>query len=366
MKKALYIVTSMDAGGAETVFMKYYRALDKSRYQLDFCVSADEPGFYDAEIEAMGGMIVHTVKKTEAGPVASFKRLKQIARDGNYCCAIRSSQHSLSSLDLLAMKLGGVPKTIFRSSNTGTVSNSKKEDLLHSLCKPLVKFAATDYAAPSTEAGEYMFGKSGVTGSHFRLMKNALNLEDYAYDVTTRNETRRELGIPDDAFVVGHVGRFNQQKNHLFLIDIFSEIVKRKSGAFLLLVGRGETREAVEKYVVELGLADQVVFAGVRSDVSRLYSAMDTFVFPSLYEGLPNVIVEAQANGLPCVISDTITKEVMVCGNVSCCSLSKDPRDWASAVLEVSRLKHTEEDLSAAGYDVRQEVDEFVTLVYGD
>ena len=96
MKKALYIVTSMDTGGAETVFMKYYRALDKSRYQLDFCVSSDVPGFYDAEIESMGGRIVHTVKKTEAGPVASFKRLMQIARDGGYCCAVRSSQHSLS------------------------------------------------------------------------------------------------------------------------------------------------------------------------------------------------------------------------------------------------------------------------------
>ena len=136
MKKALYIVTSMDTGGAETVFMKYYRALDKSRYQLDFCVSSDVPGFYDAEIESMGGRIVHTVKKTEAGPVASFKRLMQIARDGGYCCAVRSSQHSLSCLDLLAMRFGGVSRTIFRSSNTYSFERKKGDPAAQSFQAP--------------------------------------------------------------------------------------------------------------------------------------------------------------------------------------------------------------------------------------
>ena len=149
---------------------------------------------------------MHTVKKTEAGPVASFKRLMQIARDGGYCCAVRSSQHSLSCLDLLAMRFGGVSRAIFRSSNTGTVSNSKKETLLHNLFKPLVRVAATDFAAPSTEAGVYMFGKAGVSGPRFHLMKNALNLEDYAYDASTRDDVKRELGVSAESYVVGTSG----------------------------------------------------------------------------------------------------------------------------------------------------------------
>lgn len=367
MKKALYIVTSMDTGGAETVFMKYYRALDKSRYQLDFCVSSDVPGFYDAEIESMGGRIVHTVKKTEAGPVASFKRLMQIARDGGYCCAVRSSQHSLSCLDLLAMRFGGVSRTIFRSSNTGTVSNSKKETLLHNLFKPLVRVAATDFAAPSTEAGVYMFGKAGVSGPRFHLMKNALNLEDYAYDASTRDDVKRELRVPAESFVVGHVGRFSEQKNHLFLVDVFAEIARRRPDAVLMLVGKGETRTAVERRVAELGLTDRVVFAGVRSDVRRLYSAMDVFIFPSVYEGLPNVVVEAQANGLPCVISDSITREVGICENVVYKSLGDALDEWADAALSADRIgsNASARDLKGAGYEINSELPGFVRLVFG-
>ena len=367
MKKALYIVTSMDTGGAETVFMKYYRALDKSRYQLDFCVSSDVPGFYDAEIESMGGRIVHTVKKTEAGPVASFKRLMQIARDGGYCCAVRSSQHSLSCLDLLAMRFGGVSRTIFRSSNTGTVSNSKKETLLHNLFKPLVRVAATDFAAPSTEAGVYMFGKAGVSGPRFHLMKNALNLEDYAYDASTRDDVKRELGVPAESYVVGHVGRFSEQKNHLFLVDVFAEIARRRPDAVLILVGKGETRTAVERRVAELGLTDRVVFAGVRSDVRRLYSAMDVFIFPSVYEGLPNVVVEAQANGLPCVISDSITREVGICENVVYKSLGDALDEWADAALSADSIgsSASARDLKGSGYEINSELPGFVRLVFG-
>lgn len=357
----------MDTGGAETVFMKYYRALDRSRYQLDFCVSSDIPGFYDDEIKSLGGNIVHTVKKSKAGPIASFKRLVQIARDGGYCCAIRSSQHSLSCLDLLAMRFAGVPKTIFRSSNTGTVSNTKKEALLHNLFKPLVKIAATDYAAPSTEAGVYMFGESSVSGSRFHLMRNALNLEDYAYDRMVRSDLRFEMGIPEDAFVVGHVGRFNQQKNHLFLLEVFAKIAKRRHDAVLLLVGKGETRRAVEERVARLGLTDRVVFAGVRSDVCRLYSAMDVFVFPSVYEGLPNVIVEAQANGLPCVISDSITREVGICGNVVFIGLDNGLDKWVDNALSAERIRSnvSATDLVASGYEINSEIASFVRLVFG-
>jgi glycosyltransferase involved in cell wall biosynthesis len=366
MKKALYIVTSMDTGGAETVLMKYYRALDKSLYQMDFCVSSDAPGFYDAEIESMGGRIVHTVKKTEAGPIASFERLKQIAREGGYCCAMRSSQHSLSSLDLLAMRAGGVPKTIFRSSNTGTVSGSTKETLLHNLFKPLVKIAATDYAAPSTEAGKYMFGENAVSGPRFHVMKNALNLADFAFDSDARAEIRAEFDISADAFVVGHIGRFNQQKNHFRLIEVFAEIANRKPDAVLLLVGKGERRPEVETYIEELGLSDRVVFAGIRRDANRIYSAMDVFVFPSLYEGLPNVIVEAQANGLPCVISDSITEEVLISKNVVAKNLNECTVEWANVSCSLNRLgtKESSEELKAAGYDIHAAINDFVKLVF--
>lgn len=366
MKKAIYIVTSMDAGGAETVFMKYYRALDKSRYQLDFCVSSDAKGFYDDEIRSLGGGIIHTVKKTEAGPVASFRRLSQIAKEGDYCCAVRSSQHSLSCLDLLAMRFGGIPKTVFRSSNTGTVSNGRKEGLLHSAFKPLVKVAATDYAAPSTEAGMYMFGPRAVKSARFHLLHNALNMDLYSFCQQARDKVRMELGISGSAFVVGHIGRFNQQKNHALLLEVFFEITKVKKDAVLLLAGKGETQLSVEKRAKELGIADKVVFAGVRADAERLYSAMDVFVFPSLYEGLPNVIVEAQANGLPCVISDTITKEVIACQNLAQMPLFARAEQWANKAMALARQENTSASLRKAGFDMEVEMPAFVSLLFGE
>lgn len=368
MKRAIYIVTSMDAGGAETVFMKFYRALDKSRYQLDFCVSSDEPGFYDDEIRGLGGKIVHTVKKSESGLIASYRRLKEIAHEGGYRAAVRSSQHSLSALDLLAMRAGGVPRTVFRSSNTGTVSNSRKETALHRMCRPLVGLAATSYVAPSTEAGLYMFGKSGVSSGKFSILHNAVDLQEFTYREVARRGIRRELGIREDAFVMGHVGRFNQQKNHAFLVDVFAEVVKKRNDAMLLLLGKGELLEDVRRKAEFLGLSDRVVFAGVRRDAAVCYSAMDMLVFPSLYEGLPNVVIEAQANGLPCIISSAITQEVVINGNVVSMPLSAGARSWCDAVFRMSgkRVEDGSSGLRLAGYDVKEELSSFVKLVFGE
>ena len=368
MKRAVYIVTAMDAGGAETIFMKFYRALDKRRYQLDFCVSSDEPGFYDDEIKGLGGNIVHTVKKSERGSVASFRRLKEIAKEGGYCTAVRSSQHSLSALDLLAMRAGGVPRTVFRSSNTGTVSNSRKEAMLHRMFRPLIGLAATSYVAPSTEAGLYMFGESGVRSDRFSILHNAVDLEEFTYREDFRERIRMELGIPEDAFVIGHIGRFNQQKNHAFLLDVFAEVVRRIDSAMLLLLGKGELFEDVRRKTEDLGLSDRVVFAGVRRDASLCYSAMDMFVFPSLYEGLPNVVIEAQANGLPCVISSSITREVVLNENVGFMDLGRGCRDWAREITECSyrRLERKAIHLEERGYDISAELPQFISVVFGD
>lgn len=368
MKRAVYIVTAMDAGGAETVFMKFYRALDKNKYQLDFCVSSDEPGFYDDEIRELGGRIVHTVKKSESGPVASFRRLRDIAREGGYCAAVRSSQHSLSALDLLAMRAGGVPRTVFRSSNTGTVTNSRKEAVLHSMFRPLIRLAATSYVAPSTEAGLYMFGEAGVSSGKFDILHNAVDLQEFDYREDARKKIRRELGIAEDALVVGHVGRFNQQKNHAFLIDVFAEIAGKRDEAVLLLLGKGELLESARQKVEVLGLSDRVKFAGVRSDVALCYSAMDVLAFPSLYEGLPNVVIEAQANGLPCVISNAITQEAVINGNVVSMPLSGGAGSWCEALFRLSgrRAEDGASELRLAGYDIKEELSNFVRLVFGE
>lgn len=357
----------MNAGGAETVFMKYYRKLDKSRYQMDFCVSEDEPGFYDDEIRSLGGRIVHTVKKTK-NPVASWRRLNEIAASGGYCCAVRSTQRSLSAIDLWSMRKGCASiRLVFRSSNTGTTDGDAFNEAMHRIFKPMATAVPDLYLAPSTEAGLYMFGKKAVRSHKFRILHNALDLSEYAFSTEARADIRAELGIPADALVVGHVGRFNQQKNHGFLLDVFAELAKERPSATLLLLGKGELMDEVRSKADALGLGDRVIFGGVRHDASRCYSAMDALLFPSLYEGMPNVVVEAQANGLPCLISDSITPEVAISPNLRVLPLARGVWAWArelSALLG-ERIADPAHAMREAGYDIDQEISNFVDIVFG-
>lgn len=362
------MVGAMNAGGAETVFMKYYRKLDRSRYQIDFCVSDDNPGFYDDEIRSLGGNIVRTVKKTR-NPFDSFKRLEEIARHGRYCCAVRSSQHSLSAIDLAAIRRGcNTTRTVFRSSNTGTTDGDVLNEMAHRIFKPFAIYLPDACIAPSVEAGIYMFGERRVYSSKFQILHNALDLSEYAYSDSARNAIRSELGISSNAVVIGHVGRFNQQKNHRFALEVFAELAKGCPDAVLLLFGKGELFEAIRSRTIELGLAEKVVFGGVRHDVSRCYSAMDALLFPSLYEGMPNVVVEAQANGLPCLISDSITSEVAINSNLRRMPLSEAPDLWARRLCGVlgERLPDPALAMREAGYDIDSEMGTFVEIVFGD
>jgi glycosyltransferase involved in cell wall biosynthesis len=367
MKKAIYIVTAMNAGGAETVFMKFYRKLDRAKYQLDFCVSSDAKGFYDDEIESLGGHVVHTIKKSR-NPFKSYRRLKDIAREGGYCCAVRSTQHSLSAIDLLAMKKGGVPRAVFRSSNTGTTDGDVLNRALHRAFRSLATWIPDLCIAPSTEAGLYMFGARHAKSEEFQILHNAVDLGEFSFSEECRAGVREEFGISSDAPVVGHVGRFNQQKNHGFLLEVFAGLLKERPDAMLLLFGDGERRGDVVMRAKSLGIEDSVIFAGVRPDVNRCYSAMDALLFPSLYEGLPSAVIEAQANGLPCLISDTITPEVVIGGNVRFKSLENPPEDWTIDLdsLLGQRVPDPAPALRSAGYDINEEVHNFIRIVFGE
>ena len=210
-----------------------------------------------------------------------------------------------------------------------------------------------------------MFGKGCVASGKATLVHNAVDLDYFRFDPEDRADCRAELQL-DDRLVVGHVGRFNQQKNHSFLLDVFAEIAQKRPDAVLLLVGKGELEQAVRQKADALGIADKVIFAGVRSDIPRVLSAMDVFVFPSLYEGMPNTVIEAQATGLPCVIADTITPEADVTGLVQYLPLSLEADKWAEAALKAvqTQRKNTHEDFMAQHYNIEGVVQDFVSLVF--
>ncbi len=366
VKRLLCIVGSMNAGGAETFLMKLYRNLDKKKYQMDFAVAVQEKGYYDDEIIAMGGKIFHITPKSQ-GFFKNFSSMVRLVRNEKYKYVLRTSQHSLSALELFAAQLGGAKVRIFRSSNSNTTTGRGKDLMLHKICRFMPRVFANVKIAPSTAAAEFMYGKNCIERKKAFLVHNAIDLNVYKYNSENVDKIRREFNL-EDKFVVGHVGRFNQQKNHKFLLEIFKKIKEKNNNAVLMLVGTGELKNQIDDKIEEMGISDSVIFTGVRSDVPDLLSAMDVFVFPSLYEGMPNVVIEAQATGLPCIIADTITKEADITGLVNYMSLQTSAKEWAEKVgksINTERVD-TKENFIKNGYDIRGVTGEFVKLVFGE
>ncbi|WDL92127.1 glycosyltransferase family 1 protein [Bacillus sp. HNR-4] len=361
-KRLLCIVNTINAGGAETFLMKLYRALDKRKYQMDFYCMSLEKGYYEEEIKKLGGKVYYAVPKSQSW-IKAFFTLKGVVKENKYEYVMRVSQHSLATFDLIAARMGGAQVLVQRSSNSNAASKIGR--VLHDLFRWLPMTIPNVKIAPSTEAAEYTFGKNCVKNGKAILIKNAIPLESFLFNKEKRNKLRKELNL-DGKFVVGHVGRFDTQKNHSYLIDIFSEIVKRNVNSILVLTGKGSLENEIKEKVEKLGLIENVIFTGVRSDIPDIMMAMDVFIFPSLYEGMPNTVIEAQGTGLPCIISDTITREADITENIEYLSINEEPEKWAEKALIYSS-GYERGDVQKAfvkkGYDINCESKKLMELV---
>ena len=360
MKRLLCIVGSMNAGGAETFLMKIYRQLDKDKYQMDFCVAEQSKNFYEDEIKLLGGKMYRITPKSK-NPIKNFNDIRQIVKENNYLYVIRISQNSLSSLELLAAKIGGAKKLIFRSSNTD-VYGKKIEKIIHYLFRPLANSISNVKIAPSKDAGKFMFGRN-----KFTIINNGLNISDYAFSLSDRKKYRKQFGIDDDnRIIIGHVGRFNVQKNHKFLVEIFFEYHKHNENSELWLFGMGEKEKEIKKMVKEFNIQDSVKFMGVKKEINKIYSAMDCFIFPSLFEGMPNTVIEAQTSGLPCLVSKNITSDCNITGDVCFLPLSDNINLWIDSI-HFNNEKRREKQfnyIKKANYDIEDVVKIFVEKVY--
>lgn len=365
MKKLLCIVNTMNSGGAETFLMKVYRKLDRTKYQMDFCINVKEECFYNKEIRELGGKIHIIPSKSEN--VKEFKKqLTEIIKRENYKYVLRITSNALGFMDLKIAKKAGAEICSCRSSNSSD-GTSIIVKILHRLGRIIYGGYVDVKFAPSLLAAEYTFGKNAVKKGEVSSLHNAVDLSVYKFYQEERNKIREELGI-EEKLVVGHVGRFSEQKNHSFLIDVFNEIKKKNDNAILMLVGgNGDLEESVHKKVENLGLEDSVVFIGIRSDIPQCMSAMDVFVMPSFFEGMPNTVIEAQATGLPCVIADTITKEANITGLVQYLPLENSEK-WADVALGAvsEKRKDTKQDFLENKYDIESTVENFVKLVFGE
>ncbi len=314
----------MNGGGVEAVVLNYYRHIDREMVQFDLLVDSDSTDVPRAEVEGLGGRII-TVPPYQKLP-EYLCTLEDLFRYEQWPI-VHSHINVLSVFPLRAAKRAYVPVRIAHSHSTSGRGEPAKNAVKGILRTQANKYP-THRMACSEYAGKWLFGKD----AEFTILYNAIDLSKFAFSASVRAEARRELGLVEGDIALGHVGRFMTQKNHQFLIDVFTEVAKREQRAILLLVGNGELRPAVERLANERGLAGKVRFLGQRGDIERLYQAFDAFVLPSLYEGLCLVGVEAQRAGLPCFFSDAITREVDLTGKASFVSLD-NPNEWAERIL---------------------------------
>lgn len=364
MKRVLCLVSAMNVGGAETFLMKVYRAIDKTKYQMDFCVNTQEEGFYNKEIKALGGRIFYIPPKSRDFRLYRRELTALLRREG-YRYVFRSATNAMGLLDLRIAKKAGAQCCTGRSSSSADVGGGAFGKVVNALGRSLYAGAADVKLAPSELAAAHLFGARAVSRDEVHYLRNGLDLDSYRFQPEAREAVRKEFSIPS-GFVVGHVGRFIAEKNHGFLLKVFHALLQKQPDATLLLVGTGELEATVREKAAQMGLGDRVVFAGLRKDVPRLLSAMDVFTLPSLYEGMPNVVVEAQAVGLPCVISDSLTRQADITGLVRYLPLSASAEEWAQALLDAGKTprRDTKNDFLAHRYDIESTAADFVKLVF--
>lgn len=343
----LNIIGSLERGGAETFLINLYRNIDRTKIQFDFIIY-NEPtanGYYQ-EVLNLGGKVFVIPTKSK-GLLRNFKAIQEIVRENDYKMVWRYTSSCFGALDLLAAKFGGASELILNSRNTHT--NNKLQLLIHYVLKPFVPSFITKGYACGIMAGKWMFGRHP-----FEVIDNGIEVADFQYDENLRNRHRQEFEL-QDKIVVGHVGRFHPVKNHKLIIDVYEKFRQKVSRSALVLVGTGDLLVQIQELVKEKGLEEDVLFLGSRSDVPEILQMMDVFIMPSLFEGFPRAFLEAQAAGLPCVVSSTISREADVTGNASFVDLDASVDVWAEKIAEKCGLKTEDntEKLKAAGYDIK-------------
>ena len=351
--RILHVFGNLNRGGAETFIMSVYRNIDRKKVQFDFMVHTTEKCAYDDEIEALGGRIYRVPTYSGVNHLDYKRKWGNFFENNKEHKIIHGHMTSTASIYLkIAKKYGLTTIAHSHSTSSGDGFSSKVKDYLQ---KPLINISDHLFAC-SGAAGAWCYGEEVEKKANFKVVKNAIDIEKFTFDQTSRDAKRQELNV-ENKFVVGHVGRFFAPKNHDFLINVFAHIHKTNHNAILLLIGDGDLRSGIEQKVKALGLESNVIFTGVREDVPELLCAMDVFVFPSLWEGVPVTLIEAQANGLRCIISDAVTDEVKIAELVETVSLQDSVEYWADKVLahvDSNGRDDMREGVQQAGYDIKE------------
>lgn len=383
MIRVLQVLGGTNLGGAESRIMDIYRHMDRDRIQFDFLVTQGNSGYFTPEIESLGGHVYTIPKYRIINHMVYKKAVKEFFEKHNEYSAVHGHMTSTAAIYLPIAKKSGVKLTIAHARSAG-VDSGIKGRLTNVLRKPLPKkcdmmIACSDLAARA------VFGEDNYNDGKVKIMPNAIDVGSFCFNADKRNEIRERYAV-GDKFVIGHVGRFHEAKNHRFLIEVFAKLLEYRKDAVLMVVGDGPLKPDIVTWIDEADkenvaqgrttLKDKIILTGNQSPVEPFYQAFDLFLFPSIFEGMPGTVVEAQASGLYSLISDSITRMVKVSDHVEFFSLEKTAEEWAGKVYSmigdfpVDRLaderksdcRVINDSLKDSNYNVEKQIEYYVSL----
>lgn len=362
MVRVLHVVGGMNLGGAETLVMNMYRHVDRSQVQFDIAVQSDQPGHFDAEVVALGGRILPHPPPDVVGFRAYGQALAKTLKEYGPFTGVHSHVHHFSGYVLGVAGRTRVPLRLAHSHTTQDgKGNSWPRRAYRWYMRRLIQQHATHMFGCSRSACETLFGPNCWQDSRVEVVANAIDLASYGETLPGERDTlRQKLSLPVDSFVVGHIGRFSPVKNHRFLIEVFAALLPKLPDARLVLIGDGPLQSEIENWLQVKGISDRAHLLGTRSDVPQILKALDLILFPSLYEGLGIVLIEAQAAGVPCVVAATVPTDVDInIGLVQFVSLQATLDVWVQEVLSTLKGRRPtwmerHRALEAAGYDIRR------------
>lgn len=343
--RVLHVVTNMSYGGLENLLMSYYRQIDRTKVQFDFLTHFADHQDFEEEISALGGKLYRLPR---LNPVSRFyqQALDAFFSEHREYRIVHSHLDCMAAVPLMAAQRAGIPVRIAHSHTSNQRHNWKYPIKL--FWRSRIPAYATELFACGKAAGDWMF-----QGRPYRMLHNAVCAEEFQYDPARAAAVRKELDV-ENRLVIGHVGQFRAEKNHVFLVRIFGALLKKCPDAVLLLVGKGSTMQEAKACAEDLGILDHIRFLGARADISSILQAVDVFVLPSLYEGIPVTVIEAQSAGIPCIVSDHVPMECAVTDLVCQQSLEDAPDVWADTILAKAKRGRvrTLPQIRASGFDI--------------
>lgn len=351
--RVLHLLQRMESAGVQTFLMNLYRNIDRNKVQFDFLVHYREDQFFDEEIAKLGGNVYKLSVREDYNLYRYQRELRAFFIHHDEYQVLHGHMETLSNIWMKEAERAGIPTRIAHAHTAGFGNMRNPKTWVRQMFRYSYPRHATDLFACSQAAGDFMF-----RGASYQLVPNAIDVERFRYSESIRRKVRLDLGIPTDALVIGSVGRFHPSKNHAFMLEVFSEIRKLSKSAHLVLVGDGSERGRIEKMAEELGIADSVLFTGVRNDANELYQTFDVFLMPSVFEGLPLAGIEAQASGCLSFFSNGVSKETGVTDLAHFINLNESAQSWARQIIDnldfSSERSSYADTVSEMGYDINR------------